>query len=247
MTQLYLIRHGEAIGATEHIIGDTPLSPFGRKQAAHLRDRLAATKEIKADVLISSTLLRAKETAEIIAPAFGLPIIFDDEVQELRVGELEGMRDENARAKFGEPDFEHHPFSQLVPGAESWAQFNYRICSALDRITNQYEGKTSVVVCHGGVIDGSFLYFFGLSTIRLPSVHFYTQNTAITHWQKSSYDGGSKWRLVKYNDIMHLRDIDSSVSIPWKELAAKPVSADQPAVPIPTEKTHQDARKGRPH
>ena len=94
--------------------------------------------------------------------------------------------------------------------------------------------------------DGSLLYFFGLSTIRLPSIHFYTHNTAITHWRKSSYNGRAEWHLVKYNDIMHLRDIDSSVRIPWKELAAKPVGADQPAVPIPTEKTHQGARKGSP-
>src|SRR5438270_13258120 len=86
MTHLYLIRHGEALGAVKRIIGNTPLSPFGITQAERLRDRLAATGEIAADVLISSTLVRARQTAEIIAPALGLPIIFDDEVHELRDG-----------------------------------------------------------------------------------------------------------------------------------------------------------------
>ena len=60
MTHLYLIRHGEALGAVKRIIGNTPLSPFGITQAERLRDRLAATGEIAADVLISSTLVRAR-------------------------------------------------------------------------------------------------------------------------------------------------------------------------------------------
>src|SRR5437588_12763268 len=91
MTHLYLIRHGAALGAVKRIIGNTPLSPFGITQAERLRDRLAATGEIAADVLISSTLVRARQTAEIIAPALGLPILFDDEVQEMRPGVADGM------------------------------------------------------------------------------------------------------------------------------------------------------------
>src|SRR5215471_866498 len=101
MTHLYLIRHAEAIAAIENTIGDTGLTSLGITQAEHLRDRLAATREITADVLIASTFLRAKQTAEIIAPAFGLPIIWDDEVQELRPGEAANMQVEEAWAKFG--------------------------------------------------------------------------------------------------------------------------------------------------
>ena len=89
MTHLFLIRHGQHIGAVQDNIGDTELSPLGVKQAERLRDRLSATGEIRADVLVSSTFRRAKQTAEIIAPALGLPIIFDDEVQEWRSEEQE--------------------------------------------------------------------------------------------------------------------------------------------------------------
>jgi broad specificity phosphatase PhoE len=53
MTNLYLIRHGEAISATQNFIGDKGLSPLGVKQAERLRDRLLATKEI---VLVYVTL-----------------------------------------------------------------------------------------------------------------------------------------------------------------------------------------------
>ena len=62
-------------------LGDEGLTERGRLQAARLRDRLAATGEIAADVLIASPLARARQTAEIIAPALALPIIFDDDVQ----------------------------------------------------------------------------------------------------------------------------------------------------------------------
>src|SRR5258708_7464894 len=102
MTDLYLIRHGEALGAVHGMIGDTALSQRGVMQAEHLHDRLAATGEIAADVLIASTFVRARQTAEIIAPALGLPVVFDDEVQELRDGAAEGMRFDEYRAKFGE-------------------------------------------------------------------------------------------------------------------------------------------------
>ena len=64
MTHLYLIRHGEAVGAVQRrvadAIPDAGLTPLGRSQAARLRDRLASTHEIAADVLIASTFERAR-------------------------------------------------------------------------------------------------------------------------------------------------------------------------------------------
>ena len=45
-TQLYLIRHGQAISSVERSLEDTQLSPLGIKQAERLQNRLAATSEI---------------------------------------------------------------------------------------------------------------------------------------------------------------------------------------------------------
>ena len=238
MTHLYVIRHGQHIGAVQHIIGDTELSPLGVKQAERLRDRLAATGEIKADVLISSTFLRAKQTAEIIAPALGLPILFDDEVQEWRDGEAEGMTMEQYRATFGEFDPEEHPFQQVAPGGENWGQYLLRVGTALDRITHQYEGKTIVIVCHGGIVDSSFLYFFGIGALQMSRISFDTRNTSITHWHQHKneiFSPRPRWHLAKYNDYMHLRDIDSPVRIPWKELSSPVIGTDRPAVALVTE------------
>ena len=230
MTHLYFIRHGQAISVVQQTTGDPGLSPLGVKQAERLRDRLAASGEIAADILISSTMLRAKQTAEIIAPALGLPIVFDDEVQEERPGEALNMSEREFRAKFGAVAFEQKPFFRIAPGAETWVEFALRAGSALNRITHEHEGKTIVIVCHGGIVDSSFLLFFGLSSLQFPPIFFETHNTSITHWYKEPLNLFEElhipeaWILERYNDAFHLRDLDSPVSIPWKDIAASPVT-----------------------
>ncbi|HEU5318809.1 MAG TPA: histidine phosphatase family protein [Chloroflexota bacterium] len=89
MTQLYFIRHGEATYSPDD--NAAALTPLGVAQCERLRDRLAATREIRPDVVIASTMRRAAVTAEIVAPAFGLPIVYDDGVEEIRPGALRGV------------------------------------------------------------------------------------------------------------------------------------------------------------
>jgi probable phosphoglycerate mutase len=238
-TELYLIRHGEAVTNVQPIVGgmqgDTGLTERGVYQAESLRNRLQASGEIKADILISSTLPRARQTAEIIAPALGKPIVLDDEVQEVRVGEADGMTIEEMWAKFGSPDFSRNPFRPIAPSAENWAQFMLRIGTALYRITNEHQGKTVVIVCHGGVIDASFVYFCGMSTLELPRIGFYAHNTSLTHWRQRSTTEMPYWRLMSYNDIGHLKwhDLESPDAIRWE----KPDDEDgtHQSVPLPGE------------
>ncbi len=243
MTHLYLIRHGEAVSNVEPIMGgmhgDTGLSPLGVRQAEALRDRLAATHEIEADLLIASTLPRARQTAEIIAPALGLPIIWDEDVQEMRVGEADGMRLDAFAATYGVPDYEREPYRPLAPGGESWAQFMLRVGTTLHRIATTHDGKTVVIVCHGGVIDGSMICLFGLNTHALPAADLHTHNTSITHWERRTRPGKSpRWRLASYNDVAHLRDIGAVEHTHWDEMRTRPaIGADQPAVPLPTEQS----------
>ncbi len=237
MTYLYLIRHGEAMAAVKKFVGDGGLSPLGVLQAERLRDRLAATQEIAADVLIASTYPRARQTAEIIAPALRLPVLLDEEIQEMRPGEAEGMTIETFRETYGEPNFVNDPFRPVSPGGENWGQFMLRVGTALEHIVREYKGKTIVMVCHGGVIDGSFLYFFRMSAWTLPHTRFSTRNTSITQWEQLSGHGGEEhWRLIKYNDAFHLHDIHTPARIPWSQLLNRPASdLDRPSVPIQSE------------
>lgn len=238
MTQLYLIRHAEAMAAIKGFIGDGGLSPLGVTQAERLRDRLAATKEIEADVLIASTFPRAQQTAEIIAPALELPLQLDEAIQELRPGEADGMPLETFRKTYGQVNFMQNPYQPIAPGGENWGQFVLRVGEALDRIVRTYEGKTVVLVCHGGIIDGSFLYFFKMGAWTLPPARLYTRNTSITHWKQlaSEIPEEKNWHLMKYNDAFHLYDIGTTDRIPWSNILNHPASdADRPAVPLQTE------------
>jgi 2,3-bisphosphoglycerate-dependent phosphoglycerate mutase len=234
MTHLYLIRHGEAVANVQPIIagmkGDAGLTERGRMQAQCLRDRLARTGEIAADVLISSTLPRARQTAEIIQPVLGLPIILDDEVQELRIGEADGMTNAEAWATFGRPDFDANPLRPIAPGGESWGGFALRISQALTRITREHAGKTIIVVCHGGVIDTAFIHFFQMPSLVLPPTDFHTRNTSLTHWEYVNRRGRGLWRINAYNDIAHLQDIGVSESVRWED-----TEPTHPAAPVPTE------------
>ena len=225
MTHLYLVRHGEATTQVSNLLLDEGLTSLGIIQAEHLRDRLAATREIIPDVLIASTLPRARQTAEIIAPALNQSISLDDEMQELREGKATGMKLEQAQMKYGHFNPEQEPFRPPAPGGESWGQFTLRVAAALDRITSIYEGKTIVIVCHGGVIESSFIYFFRMESFAPPQTDFEIHNTSITYWQKSdSKDQSSEqsphWRIIRYNDDFHLRDIDSLTRINWKDFGA---------------------------
>jgi probable phosphoglycerate mutase len=232
VTHLYLIRHGESVSNVEPIVGgmrgDAGLTATGITQAERLRDRLAATGEIAADVLISSTLPRARQTAEIIAPALKLPILWNDEVQEIRPGEADGLSNADFEARYGRPDFVNDPYREFAPGGESWAQFMLRVATTLTRITREHTGKTVVIVCHGGVIDGSFQALMGLSALLMTAVEFSTRNTAITHWQhRQRGERPPRWRLVRYNDDTHLS----------ARFLLRPADQEEthPAVPLATE------------
>ncbi len=78
MTDVYLIRHATYDEMEHGVELENPgLSDEGIRQAERLRDWLARTHDIVADVLIASTLRRAVETAEMLAPTLGQPVILE--------------------------------------------------------------------------------------------------------------------------------------------------------------------------
>ncbi|NWG19979.1 MAG: histidine phosphatase family protein [Chloroflexi bacterium] len=212
-TNLYLIRHGEAYSNVEPVIGgmrgDRGLTERGTAQVRALGRRLS-TGEIAADVLYASTLPRARQTAEAVAEALGLPIQWDDELHELRPGDADGMHLDEARARFaGMNVFLKEYFTPIAPGGESWASFQFRASAALERLIVRHTGETIVAVCHGGIIEVSFLYLLALGPHVRGRNAFHVQNTAITHWRQiAARDGRQEWQLITHNDCWHLREME---------------------------------------
>jgi len=181
-------------------------------------------------------MLRAKETAAIIAPALRAPLLLDENVREWHPGEAEGMHQDEIQEKYGKdnPSLWSNPFQPLAPGGENWGQFVLRVGTALDRITRQYEGKTVVIVCHGGIIEISFLYFSGIAMLDLPPVHYYNSPSSITYWRKVPFDGWpAGWNLVKHNDDMHLLGLTLNEPLLEEKLSGKPnEQAEQSSSPL---------------
>lgn len=204
MTHLYLIRHGDYYSTDEEQrLVDDGLNEKGVQQAERLRERFLANN-VDFDVLISSTLLRAKQTADIIAPALKLPIILNDGIEEWR------NTDGNITVKEFSDKLRSFPseqriFMRPVPNAETWSEFMFRACTALNHITQEYEGKKIVVVCHGGIIEAAFMLFCEFNILKSPPIVLDPSHTSITHWFLLQGQSGKRWMLVNYNDAGHLR------------------------------------------
>ena len=207
-TRLVLVRHGHARASLDGVVGGARgcrgLTGDGVRQATALRDRLAATGEVRADVLLTSTLPRAIETADVIAPAIGAfaTRAADCDLCELHPGECDGM----TWAEYGEKyafDMRAEPDRPLSPGGESLRSFQARVTRAVAAIVEQYDGASVVVVSHGGFISGAchaLLGTPGMGDTR--AFRLEPENTSLTEWHRED-DG--QWVLERYNDAAHLQ------------------------------------------
>ncbi|HET7487622.1 MAG TPA: histidine phosphatase family protein [Acidimicrobiales bacterium] len=210
-TRIVLVRHGEAQCHVDQVVGGplgcTGLSDRGRRQAEALRDRLSAG-ELAADLLYASTLPRAVETADIIAPALGgLAVEQEEALCELHPGEADGLTWEEFRARYTWPGEGASYYRPMAPGAESWAQFIVRAGSALSRLAAAHTGATVVLACHGGVVESSFRALGQLSVA--PQFNLRIENTSITEWEAPGPGADDRrWTLVRFNDASHLHGLD---------------------------------------
>ncbi|QDP97926.1 histidine phosphatase family protein [Microlunatus elymi] len=207
-TELILIRHGQSHANVNPVVGgmrgDLGLTDLGRRQAELLRDRLRA-EQATADVLYASTLPRAQETARYVAEAMDLPIKDDDELQELRVGEADGLSHDDWSARWPrmEQSLTARPYQEFATGGESWATFLARVGSALTSLVDRHPDQRVVAVTHGGVIDVSFAVAFGLGATAT-RVRINPENTSLTRWQHDPEPDHPRWTLNGFNDARHL-------------------------------------------
>jgi probable phosphoglycerate mutase len=205
-TRLVLIRHGESASQVGGFVSghDTcgGLSELGREQALALRDRLLASNELDpVDVVYTSILARAIETAAIIAPALG-------EAQpeqecdwcEIHAGDAEGLTWEEVRERYPDAAQQRDPFRARMPGGETWAEFAVRAGARLRRVADEHPGQRVVVVAHGGIIGASFVALGGLPLASVTKLAYEIVNTSLTEWRWT----GSDWHLVRFNDAAHL-------------------------------------------
>lgn len=205
--RLILVRHGEAHAGFHGPIagpkGCAGLTDLGRAQAAALRDHLASSGRVEADVLLASALPRAIETAEIIAPGLGLPVsAHDPDLSEVKPGDVDGMDWREYNEIYGPFDMEAEPERPFAPGGESWNGFHRRVGATLDRLAIEHAERTVVAACHAGVIMASMRLLLGIGHTAI-SAKLRPDNTGLTEWE---YDG-EHWTLRAFNEAIHLLEV----------------------------------------
>jgi broad specificity phosphatase PhoE len=149
--RLILVRHGESEGNrdrtfTQH--AEVPITPLGREQAAAAAVRVA--RRFAPAQIIASPFARARQTAEIIARSFGLPVEVDPAFREQSFGLFAGQRYEAllADASYHEgPRWEWRP-----PGGESLVDVYNRVVPAFEQVARRGLGRDTIIVSHGGVM-----------------------------------------------------------------------------------------------
>lgn len=211
VTRLIYVRHGESNTTVARTIGGhrtcSGLSALGVQQSERLRDRWIANPEFVPDLVIASHFQRARQTADIVLPAFaGLEVVTDDGFGEHDPGpDCDGMTMDDFVDRFGTGAWEDDPFGVTFPGGETLAAFQFRIGTAVRRIVDTQVGKTVVVFCHGGVIDAVLRH--ALKTVPTSGFMVNTLNTSITELNLAK---PNMWSLRRYGDSAHLAGLPAS-------------------------------------
>jgi len=195
-TTICIIRHGETdwnllgkLQGTE----DIELNDSGREQATQTA-RYFETEPW--DIMVSSPLKRAYETAQIIASHISIPTIHVvDEIRERSYGSASGLLPEERRTLF--PD-------GVIPDQEDFEQLRQRAMIGLTKIVEKFKNKKIIVVSHGGLTN-SILYT--LSGGEFGSFKTRLKNGCINRITFQN----NHWKVVFYNktteELLSLKNI----------------------------------------
>ncbi|TDQ40805.1 histidine phosphatase family protein [Aureibacillus halotolerans] len=188
MTTICLVRHGETDwNAAGRIQGSTdiPLNQTGIEQARKCREFL---KNASWDVLITSPLLRAKETATIVNEALQLPLVEMAAFKERSFGDAEGMTAEERKSAYPDKNY---------PNQEPYDSLRNRVVRGIEDIYAQHVDKSVLLVAHGAVIS-AILSQYSNGEYDFEKTRLINACISNIHFR----DGA--WLVHDYNQIDHL-------------------------------------------
>jgi len=159
-TRVYLVRHGiTAWHRDGRMLGqrDIPLDPDGVGQADAAAQALAVAG---IGEVVSSPLVRAVQTAEIVGRRAGIEVARDPRLTDLRIGAWEGQRVGDVTATAEYQRFASDPEGERPPGGESLPELMRRTAAAVEQIlTDNPAGEAVAVVTHAAVIRVLLLHY----------------------------------------------------------------------------------------
>ncbi len=156
---LYLVRHGKTEYNKKRLYQgrtDIPLSLDGRAECFRLSKEL---RGVEFDVVYSSPLIRALETAEIVAPSS--KVIVDNRIIERDLGDYEGTSFANENGNIDErfDDLNLNYSEKNVEGIKSLFD---RVTNFIEEIKEKHKDKNVLIVTHNGAINVINHYINGL-------------------------------------------------------------------------------------
>lgn len=203
MTEIYMVRHCEALGNVQRIFQgstDLDISETGAAQLERLKLRFA---DIALDRVYTSPLMRARKTALAIIGDKGLTPIAENGLAEIFGGIVEGRPFSEAFNEIpGLADiWNYHPEDFAPEGGEPMRTAYERIWTAVKKIADENEGKTVACATHGGVmrcLHCRLLYGDITHLAEMP----WSDNTAVTLLR--FHDREALPEVVFCNDSSHL-------------------------------------------
>lgn len=200
-TRLLMLRHGQTeLSAQGRYSGraDPPLTELGERQSAAAAARLARVDGVVA--VVSSPLLRARQTAEPVAAALGVPLRLHDGLTEADFGAWDGLTFAEASAR----DPELHTrwltdTSVAPPGGESMDAVHRRVRRVRDQLIAEHGAATLVVVSHVTPIKSLLRMALDAGPSLLHRLHLDIASLSVAEFYP---DGPALVRLV--NGTSHL-------------------------------------------
>ena len=198
--RLVLVRHGVTEWNREGRFQgrlDPALSDLGRREAALVAERIAGDADLRPSRVVTSTLMRAVETAAAIGDACGVDPEPDARLVELGQGEWEGR----THAELARDDAERYAAwlttDREPPGAETVVDGLARVAAVLS--AHARGSGTVCLVSHGGTLRLIARHLLDLEARRAWAMD--VDNASI-----SVIDAipGGRWRIVRWNDTAHV-------------------------------------------
>jgi broad specificity phosphatase PhoE len=200
-----LLRHGESIGNAESRWqgqSDFQLTDTGRAQARALAERWKS-ENTKFDLIVTSPLRRAKETAEIIASALNISVESEPLLMERDIGEYAGLTALELRNRYSLPDF-YTPYDSVGGSGEGDWELFLRSGLALHNLLKREPGSY-LIVSHGGLLNQFMHAVVGIGPqANNAGTRFRFNNTAFA--RLFYYPNQHRWTIDTLNDHAHWKD-----------------------------------------
>ena len=162
MKPLVLIRHGEtAMAGLFCGHSDPPLTDAGYRQIEHAASLLSK----RPDVIYTSDLKRARQSADVLASRFCIPVLTRPGLREISFGNWDGLSWQEIEEQYPEESqlwMERYPYG-VIPSGEPYEEFRKRVLEEMAFLVAEPEARSVVAVTHAGFMTTALSELYAYS------------------------------------------------------------------------------------